>query len=175
MQSPSTQGTPSTTGATKTTVRSETLVIATEPTVPSRASTVQTESSKTETATQITITHSNSQIDNDPESTTKNDFELDCDSDERMDTKRVQEPNFAPHSQPFQSENFHGPFQTEFQSQFSKQTSSYESVSSKRNSGTTRIIIQGQGNSGIQNVINCFGTYRNTSCIRQLCKVTIFI
>ena len=168
-QSSSTQGTPTTIEAIKTTIRSETIVIATEPTASSSS---QTESFTTKTAT---VTYSNSQIGKDLESTTENILELDCDNDaERMDTKRVQEPKFAPQSQLVNFENSRGSVQTEFQSQFSKQSSSYQSLSSERNSGTTRIIIQGQGNSGIQNVINCFGTYRNTSCIRQLCKVSIF-
>ena len=107
-----------------------------------------------------------------------NEFELDCDDDFNDVTTTESSPKSEFHSQSNNSVNSLPSVQSQFSHQKSISSSSsgqthlkYSMTGGSNNARTTRIVIQGQGDSGIQNVINCFGTYRNTSCIRQLCKV----
>ena len=184
------QITPTTLGTTKI---SKASIAITSTTIPSETLTVPMETSTSQQTTAPTVATSKSI--QSPTETTKrdisfetnsnppNDIELDCD-DDGSENVIATEP---PLKSDFQSQSINSVNSLRsFQSQIAHQQSISSSSSGKThlkysmtggrsdNSRTTRIIIEGQGNSGIQNVINCFGTYRNTSCIRQLCKVLIF-
>ena len=153
------QATQTLTEATKTTKRSETPAISSdlnssfESAVPSEVFT--TEQTATESTTHAEFT---------TKSYSENNLELDCDndSDDDMPTRTT----------PFYPDR--GSVQSVFNSQFGHETSRVSSMR-KDSPTTSKIVIVDQGSSGIQNVINCFGTFRNTSCIRQLCKVSTSI
>ena len=175
-----------------TTINSKASIAITSTTIPSETLTVPMDTSTSQKTTAPTVATSKSI--QSPTETTKrdisfetnsnppNDFELDCDDDLENVITTEPTPKLDFHSQSINSVNSLRSFQSQIAHQQSISSSSsgkthlkYSMTGGRSdNSRTTRIIIEGQGNSGIQNVINCFGTYRNTSCIRQLCKVLIF-
>ena len=156
------QATQTLTEATKTTKRSETPAISTdvnglsESAVPSEVFT--TERIATQSTTHAEFTR---------KSYSENDLEIDCDNDSEDDIRTMTTPTTA-----FYPDR--GSVQSVFNSQFGHETSRVSSMR-KDSPTTSKIVIVDQGSSGIQNVINCFGTFRNTSCIRQLCKVSTSI
>ena len=148
--------------ATKTTKRSETPAISSdlnssfESAVPSEVFT-----------TEQTATQSTAHAELTTKSYSENDLELDCDNDSVDDIRTM-----PTRTTPFYPDR--GSVQSVFNSQFGHETSRVSSMR-KDSPTTSKILIGDQGSSGIQNVINCFGTFRNTSCIRQLCKVSTSI
>ena len=174
---------------TRTTIRSETLTIPTETlkSYPTNSPTISPTTSPTisstvagSTSTQSRTGATKQDIAFETNLKPLNEFELDCDNDSNDVITTELTPKSEFHSQSINSVNSIPSVQSQFSHQKSVSSSSsgkthfkYSMTGASDNSRTTRIVIQGQGNSGIQNVINCFGTYRNTSCIRQLCKVFI--
>lgn len=177
-------------GTTSDAIRSETLTIPTETTTSASissteklttrpSSVVVSTSIKPTTLGQMSFEPTKQDISFETNTSPQNDFELDCEDDSNDVINTESTPKSEFHSQSINSGNSLGSVQ--FSHQKSISSSSLGKTHLKYsmtgggsdNSRTTRIVIQGQGDSGIQNVINCFGTYRNTSCIRQLCKVHI--
>ena len=175
---------------TSDTIRSETLTIPTETTtsasigfsekLTTRSSSVVVSTSiKPTTIGQMSFEATKQDISFEIKTSPQNDFELDCDDDLNDVITTVSPPKSEFPSQSINSGNSLGSVQFSHQKSISSSSSGKTHLKysmtggGSDNSRTTRIVIQGKGDSGIQNVINCFGTYRNTSCIRQLCKVHI--
>ena len=174
---------------TSDTIRSEAITFPTETTISAstssseklttRSSAVSSTSIKPTTIGQMSFEPTKQDISFKTKTSPRNDFELDCD-DESNDVITTESPSKSEFlSQSINSGNSVGSVKFSHQKSISSSSSGKTHLKysmtggGSDNSRTTRIVIQGQGDSGIQNVINCFGTYRNTSCIRQLCKVHI--